>query len=286
MFAKFHRRISEKQIIGCSHLHRIRISSLFIAGLFAVLLKMTAGCSPTAPPTGKIQATLNDMIRHGKDFDTEPLHERGVEGLRDVLDVVFWQTPERGGYPGRFVEQYEADASKAAQVSAAFDVYVREIDDEPRLMLLAERVRKSLNEHDLGRVNDRGAIINSSIKALVQPKEDKYVNVLTPLLDHSNERVATEVVRMTRNFADNDFYPELQLNALNSDRDEVVAEAIKWAPNCWDNSRKDDLKKALLDIFENRSDDLKVKAAFALQHDFDHKPAAEYYSKHVNGDSE
>jgi HEAT repeat protein len=72
---------------------------------------------------------------------------------------------------------------------------------------------------------------------------------------------------------------------LESDRPEVVREAMRWSPNCWDKERKPEVHARLRTIFEGKNEDLKLRACFSLMHDFKDKEAIAYLLKETRSEN-
>ncbi len=112
--------------------------------------------------------------------------------------------------------------------------------------------------------------------AIVQAGEDKYVDRFKALLNHGDVRVAVFVTTRVGVDRRNGYFPDLLVQALRSDRVEVVDEALSWTPNCSHTSRRSDVRQALLRIYSGDNERLKFHACFPLMHDF-HEPCATDY---------
>jgi len=88
--------------------------------------------------------------------------------------------------------------------------------------------------------------------------------------------VSVFVVRSIGAGRDNRFFPTLLIDALCSERAEVVEEAIKWSPDCWDSAKADLVHRCLKTIFAGQNENLKFQACFALMHGYGDRDAVAY----------
>jgi len=142
------------------------------------------------------------------------------------------------------------------------------------LNTVAERVLTALEADAPDPKYDRD--VEYMIRALAKSGDDRYSKLLMPLLDHPEPRIATLVVKAMGQGSDHHYFPPLLLKALKSKRPEVVAQAIKCAPDCYDEKREPELQKLLRKIFEGENEPLKFEACFALMHEFNDQEAIAY----------
>ncbi len=117
--------------------------------------------------------------------------------------------------------------------------------------------------------------------ALVRSGEDRYCDLLAPLLRHEDVRVAVLVVDVVGAALDRRYFPKLLFDALWADREEVVAAAVRWTPDCRDEQRAAAVERRLTALFEGDREELRFRAGFALMYGFDHPAASEYVFRQV-----
>lgn len=262
--------------------------------------------------------------------DRPALHQRGVEGLKKVLDCLFPETKPVPGPPveaktvAELVRQLGDDSfqvreqatarllaigqghrdlvrqatrsddpeikQRAQQVLAAWDAsrptdlvkyvgpyvkYMEEIKDRERLDLLAGRLVVALRG-DLPEETRRD-LVREMLATVARAADDRYTDPLRPLLAHKDVRVAGFVVQSVGCCKDKpDFFPRLLLDALDSDREDVVDAVISWTPNCSDPVRAPELRRRLKRIFAGSNEALKFRVSFPLMHTWSDAEAYRY----------
>lgn len=167
------------------------------------------------------------------------------------------------------------EAESTQRYLAAWWVYLEGIKDSDRLDMLARRTVAAFNL-DLSN-DERLNFLRLCVAGVAQGGDHPSCDLLRPLVKHPDAKIATLVVETVGGYkGDNRFFPQLLVDALGDGRDEVVLAAISKAPNCWDQSRKQEVRTALEKIFESRSEPLKFQACFPLMHDY-HEPRAISY---------
>jgi tetratricopeptide (TPR) repeat protein len=142
------------------------------------------------------------------------------------------------------------------------------------LDVIAERVLVLLQQNAPDIYHDNSAYW--MLYALGKSGDDRYSEMLLPLLDHPEPRIATLVVKGLGGGREGGYVPPLLLKALESERPEVVQQAIGCSTSCWDKKRGPEVHRLLRTIFEGRNEALKFHACFPLMHDYRDKEAVSY----------
>jgi hypothetical protein len=167
----------------------------------------------------------------------------------------------------------------------AFAAYASGIHDDRRLRELSKRTIMALQTFDLE--GGRYAILEVCISVLVATGKDEYVDPLKPLLKHSDLRVAVLVAgtvgEAAASMRTNQFFPDLLLEALRSDRDEIVGVAIEHVANCKDAARNERVEKLLTDIFQGDNEHLKFQSCSPLLRTFHNAAARDFLLEQAQG---
>ena len=160
----------------------------------------------------------------------------------------------------------------------AFAVYASGIRDEARLK---ELLRRTVLAFDAGLPDGgRCAILGVCVRAIVASGDDRYTDQLQPLLKHGDVQVAVLVTasvgEATGSLPQGRYFPRLLLDALRADREEVVSAAIGWAENCGDSSRRAEIERLLIAIFQGTNEQLKFQVCSPLMHRHHYAPARDY----------
>jgi HEAT repeat protein len=180
-------------------------------------------------------------------------------------------------------EMSSLDESESYQVQRVLSQYIEGITNTATVLALQKRVLHVTEQE--GRDRRPSLLLTSVFRASVRTKDDNVVNQLSPLLEDDNVSLATTVVRTIGSGRDNRYFPELLLVALQSDRPQVVNEAISWAPNCWDGSKTKDVRRALESIFDGENELLKFRACFPLMHGYHDGEAVTYLLSQVKSEN-
>ena len=110
---------------------------------------------------------------------------------------------------------------------------------------------------------------------------------MEPLLRHDDVNVAVLVVEALGSESGDRYCPAVVVRALEADRPEVVAAAIKCVSNCQDDSRRAEVEQRLIAIFRGGNHQLKFLASLPLLQDFTYPEAVDYLLGQVqNGDED
>lgn len=162
--------------------------------------------------------------------------------------------------------------------------YLLKIKDLERLDLLAQRVTQVL---DRGvPMGDDRKLPRLCLAAIAKGARDESCELLRPLLKHDDVAIAVIVAEEVGSQRDIRFFPQLLVDALQDDRDEVADAALDWAPNCWDEKRAPLVQKAIRRLFDERSEKLKFHACFTLMHDYHDPDAIVYLLEQTKSDDE
>ena len=160
-------------------------------------------------------------------------------------------------------------------------------DDQPRLAdrldqvktpellaVLARRAVAVLEKPPLDPIQERTVFL--LLAPLAKSGDDRYSDLLMPYLRHPDVKVAVLVTKAMGCGRDNRYWPPLMSGALQSDRPEVVSQAVTWSPNCWDDRRRDEVRRLLRRVFEGTNEGLKFEACFPLMHGYQDTDARAY----------
>lgn len=202
-----------------------------------------------------------------------------LEAVRSADAEISWRAT-------RILRRWEAENNRdGSKHAAAFAAYVRAIDDQPRLEELARRAKIALVA---GMPDDsRRELLLHCMSAVARSGEDRYCNVLEPLLRHEDVRVAVLVTETLGSESGDRYCPAVVVRALEADRPEVVAAAIKCVSNCQDASRRGEVERLLIAVFRGDNQQLKFLASLPLLQDFTYREAVDYLLGQVrSGDEE
>jgi HEAT repeat protein len=162
----------------------------------------------------------------------------------------------------------------ADQSLGGFWKYAEGIQDHPRLMALAKRTALVLD-----RGYPEGSHVHLTrlcIAGVAHGGAEEPCQVLRPLLEHKDVRVAKLVVETIGSYKPKDFFPKLLVEALSAKRDEVVEVAVRWCQHASGLSRSAEIQSGLRNVFDRRSEALKFQSCLALTQDFDEPDAWHY----------
>ncbi|MCI0361170.1 MAG: HEAT repeat domain-containing protein [Planctomycetaceae bacterium] len=146
--------------------------------------------------------------------------------------------------------------------------YADSLRDGERLDLVARRV---MAEFDRGwPQGPKLHLLRLCVAGVAKGGNEASCDLLRPLVASQDVRIAKFVTETTGSYkADEQFFPQLLLDALASDRDEVVEVAIRWTQHCHKSPRAGDARRAMRSIFERRSETLKFQVCLPLIQEFD-----------------
>jgi hypothetical protein len=146
--------------------------------------------------------------------------------------------------------------------------YAEGLRDRERLELLARRV---LAEFQRGwPEGSKLHLLRLCVAGVAKGGDDASCELLRPLVADKDVRIAKFVTETAGSYkADDRFFPQLMLDALASERDDVVQVAIRWTQNCSQSPQADAVLEALRAIFSKRSDALKFQVCTPLIQEFD-----------------
>lgn len=143
-----------------------------------------------------------------------------------------------------------------------FSIVLIRVKDPNSLDFLAKRVHYMLTQG-----GQRGQLVLHMLMALGRSGDDRYSELLMPLLEHPDVTVAVTVVRGLGAGRNNRYIPPLLLKALESPRIEIAKKAIGFSCNLWGRKRVKEVRAALVRHFQGDNEELKFQASFALMHD-------------------
>jgi hypothetical protein len=266
-----------------------RLRALGIGGLSAILdqlLPETAGqgLSEAARQTAK---GLIDQLGHDRfevrEAASERLNQTGPAVHSLVAQAAASGDAERSWRAARIVRRWAAERSRhEAHRTAAFAVYLRQLDGGPELAEIARRTRLVLEAGIPPRGRDQ--LLHHCLVAVADSNDDRYTDTLRPLLGHENLAVPLLVVDTVGSALQQRGFPGLLVEALDSDREEVVWAAIQWTPNCRRPDRRARVRRRLVELFEGDNDTLRFWACVPLANSFAYEPAADYLLAQTHSD--
>jgi hypothetical protein len=168
---------------------------------------------------------------------------------------------------------WQSDLRVASRLQRMVATRIDTLDDPQVVGAILDRVITVLQS---GRRLTATAIVGGALRKSAQTGNDGIISRLTPLLDCADASVSVFVVRSVGSGRDNRFFPALLLDALHSDRAEVVEEAIRWSPNCWDSAKSELVHRCLQTIFAGQNENLRFQACFPLMHGYGDRDAVAY----------
>jgi HEAT repeat protein len=152
--------------------------------------------------------------------------------------------------------------------------YLAGIDDDERLRVFLRRTMLAL---EVGlQPHDSRTKLRPCLRRIAALKQDRWCSELLPLLKHDDPQIPVFVIHSLGAARQNDFFPTLLLEALASERPEIVEAALSWALNCSDQVRRPQLRQQLRKLLEQPNEPLKFAACWPLIHDFQDEAALEY----------
>jgi HEAT repeat protein len=112
------------------------------------------------------------------------------------------------------------------------------------------------------------------IAGLAKGANETSCEHLRPLIASKDPRIGKFVAETIGSYkSDERFFPPLLLDALESEREEVVQAAIRWTVGCRHTSRASEVQRALVGIFERGDEALKFQVSLPLIQEFDEADA-------------
>ncbi len=146
--------------------------------------------------------------------------------------------------------------------------YIEKIRDGERLEMLSRRV---VAEFERGWPEGRKLHhLRLCVAGLAKGGNETCCEHLRPLIVSQDMRIARFITETVGSYKERgQFFPPLLLDALASDRDDVVQVAIRWTGNCRDSPRASEIRQALRAIFDHRDEALKFQVCLPLVQEFD-----------------
>jgi len=152
--------------------------------------------------------------------------------------------------------------------------YLAAIDDDERLRAFLRRTRLAL---EVGlQPHDARTKLRPCLKRIAALKDDRWCSELRGLLKHDDPQIPVFVIHSLGAARQNDFFPTLLLDALASERPEIVEAALSWTLNCSDQERRPQLQQRLKGLLEQSNESLRFQACWPLLHDFQDEQALQY----------
>ncbi|HYO24364.1 MAG TPA: hypothetical protein VEQ85_05385 [Lacipirellulaceae bacterium] len=224
-----------------------------------------------APPEGDaVDVILRDMTRQRVRFDPAPLDALNHEQLKTAFRRMMEDSREQiGPGPGYF------EFVRETHFAPAWTNFVNQVHDQSRLALIASLAVEGYKPGVAW--GDRKMVLDASLHAVVQTKDDAVIGRLAPLLSHQDFRVWKALMNELRQVReDPSYYPALYFLAMDSGNPRIVEEALRWAPNCWDMPKRGKLLQSLRKVYDGMNEELKFQSCFPLMFDFNDQDAIAY----------
>lgn len=150
--------------------------------------------------------------------------------------------------------------------------YAEGLRDRERLDLLARRV---IAEFQRGwPEGPKLHLLRLCVAGVAKGGDEASCDLLRPLVASKDDRIAKFVTETTGSYkADEHFFPQLLVDALASDRDEVVEVAIRWTQHCHESPRASEVRRAMRSVFDRRDEALKFQVCLPMIQEFDEPDA-------------
>lgn len=207
---------------------------------------------------------------------------RGAEAL--LTEATESDDAEIGWRARRILRKWESELTEdKARYMSAFAVYAAGIRDDA---CLEELLRRTLAALETGMPSGgKQQILGQCMRAVARSGKDELTDRLKPLLKHNDVRVAVLVIRSVGSVGGNLMNcPALLLDALKSDQQQIVVQAISSVTNCRENSRKPEIKRLLISIFQGGNERLKFHVSFPLMYGFGYPPAVDFLLKQAQSE--
>ena len=206
----------------------------------------------------------------------EPQIKKKYDASANPLEAIFLQ-----GIISRW-ELTKLNDHECSQIQNIVSEYIKNITDIPMILSLQKRALSFL---DVAKPDHNQQMIIKWIScACAKTGDDSIVNKLLPLLDHPDISFAVNVVDGVGNGFSRNYFPEFLLTALNSDREQIVSEAIPDAIGCYDMAKIKTVKSRLDEILNGDNETLKLKACFPLMYRWGDQSAMTYLFSQAHSD--
>jgi HEAT repeat protein len=164
----------------------------------------------------------------------------------------------------------------------ACGVYLAQIEDGPRLAAFLQRTRLAL---DVGlQPHGSRAKLRMCLRRVAAMRDDAWCAELKPLLLHDDPQVPLFVIHSIGAMRQNDYLPQLTLEALSCGRPEVVEAALSWTLNCADEQKLPELRERLSKLLAEGEEPLKFQACWPLLKNFRDAEALTYLLEQLRSD--
>jgi HEAT repeat protein len=175
----------------------------------------------------------------------------------------------------RILRQWESERQENKnRYLPAFTAYAGGISDKPRLDELLRRVLLMLESGPPA--NDKQQVLRQAMAALTRAGRPEHLDALGPLLDHANVQVAVLVVSSVGQGAAGLPPPGLMLDALRSERVEVVNAALTHVMRSPEGPERDAVRDILIERFQGDNENVKFRLGVTLWQGFEWPEARDY----------
>jgi HEAT repeat protein len=253
------------------HLHELGLPGL--EGLLDRLYPETAA-KPVEPPAARVEEVrilvkqLADDEFRSREQATERLIAIG-KPHRDLLTTAADDDDAEVRLRARrILAAWEPKPGGLADQSlGGFWKYAEGIRDRERLEALA---RRSVRVLEAGwPEGSKVHLTRLCLAGVAKGGAEQPCELLRPLLDHKDPRVAKLAVETVGSYRQPDFFPQLLVDAIQVENDEVAEVAVRWCQRCGGLSRSEAIRDALRQVFTGRNDSLRFQSSLPLSQEFD-----------------
>lgn len=125
-------------------------------------------------------------------------------------------------------------------------------------------------------VPDLKGRIGSMITATLKAKSNELIAPFGQFIREEDMKQTLWILYYIGAERDNQFFPDLLLQALKHPNLEIASKALDWTPNIWDENKKELVHAAVTDIYNGSNEQMKLRAAYILLEDFEERKAFDY----------
>lgn len=247
------------------------LHALGVDGLAAVLDAFLPGTAPPQPPATGPSADAVARRLAELDHDDFAIREAASSWLqtharpqRALLAAAAADTVERRLRIERILASWEQRPPvRLSAYLTGLWAFLEQIHDPPRLNLLARRTAAAL--HEGFPAGDQLHLLRLCLAGVAHGGDEHACDLLRPLVRHPDRRVATLVVETVGAYKHPPtFLPRLLIDALESERTEVIEAALRFLSDSQPASHRAALWQALKALRQHAEEGLRFQACLPL----------------------
>ena len=255
-------------------------------GLAALLARVAPQPDASVPKGTELVAQLGSDDGRVREAAAGALARAPGRYRADVVRAAESESPEVRARAKRLLAEWSAAAATrpAANFSRAAREYATKLDPATAAAPIAQHLSRSLA--DGLPPSEYRDVVAELLTMIVRSKDEQLLEPFVPLLKHADVQVAVFVTSaLGRPVHGNGYYPPFLLNALESDRDEVIRAAVASGPApIWDRQRFRRIHALMKRAFVRGPDALKFDLSFTLMQSFRDPDAFAYLVGQVRSD--